>query len=234
MPTIWFRHSAGAVLEREKAQAELDFIAACGAIPVTIPEEKKITEIELLLFLYVQHRFMVFAEEALNGRSDTMTVRGALEEYLPIAVNKAFESKHPHAMTVKRRESLGRFHSLVRYGFARPGSGWQELQRNLKERAELEERTMQQAALSAEANNGAKEADEKQQLVETDAQRAARRRARVYPLLTDRGWSIGDWQRNANVPKYDTAKAFLNGKNSRPETRKKLAAALGVSVSDLL
>jgi hypothetical protein len=50
----------------------------------------------------------------------------------------------------------------------------------------------------------------------------------VQPLLEAKGWSIHDWAKNASVD-FHTANNYLKGKtNPYPNTRKKLADALGV------
>jgi hypothetical protein len=59
------------------------------------------------------------------------------------------------------------------------------------------------------------------------------RKRLIEPLLDARGWSILDWAREANVD-YNTANDYLNGVTKpRRDTRKKLAAAIGMTVAEL-
>jgi hypothetical protein len=64
------------------------------------------------------------------------------------------------------------------------------------------------------------------------SKRSKSRHSFVDPILRDKGWSRRDWAANAQVePK--TAGKYLEGCNTYPDTRKKLADGLGVSVADL-
>lgn len=66
---------------------------------------------------------------------------------------------------------------------------------------------------------------------EPDAQNP--RQAFVIPLLERRGWSILDWASEANVS-YATAQDYLADKTKPfPNTRLKLAKALGITVQQL-
>jgi hypothetical protein len=62
---------------------------------------------------------------------------------------------------------------------------------------------------------------------------ASSRKAVIEPLLVERGWSTGDWASHANVD-YNTADDYLNNRsNTRRDTIKKLADALGISPGEM-
>jgi lambda repressor-like predicted transcriptional regulator len=62
---------------------------------------------------------------------------------------------------------------------------------------------------------------------------ANERQAVVVPMLEKKGWSIHEWASQANVD-FHTVHSYLNGKtNPHPNTRKKLADSLDISVLKL-
>lgn len=70
-------------------------------------------------------------------------------------------------------------------------------------------------------------------LTRTNLKAESRRRSVVDPLLKAKGLSIHDWAQRAIVD-HHTAANYLKGKtNPYPDTRKKLANALGLSPNDL-
>jgi hypothetical protein len=59
------------------------------------------------------------------------------------------------------------------------------------------------------------------------------RKASLEPLLAERGFSVHDWAKSANVD-FHTANDYLRGKTRpHPSTLKKLAQALGIEVATL-
>ena len=70
---------------------------------------------------------------------------------------------------------------------------------------------------------------------ETPEQRSARRGAFIEPLLRAKGWSSGDWAKQAEPPvDYNTVDDYLKGiTNPRRSTRAALASALGINPDDM-
>lgn len=64
------------------------------------------------------------------------------------------------------------------------------------------------------------------------AERAATRQQIVKPILKHKGWSNNDWATNAHVA-FKTVTGYLDGKSTYPDTKKKLANALGLQPDGL-
>lgn len=62
---------------------------------------------------------------------------------------------------------------------------------------------------------------------------AARRQSKILPLLEDKGWTTSQWAAEAGVD-WHVPNDYLKGRrNPRPSSRKALAKALGLSVTEL-
>jgi len=138
-----------AEFEKHLAAAELEYLKAVKQIPEELSGDERLERLELYIAIYIRHRVLLFAQAAMNENpTPTMLVRQDIENYLQSAIGKAFSVKHPHAGTARQDESLGRLRSLVWLAFQTMG-GWEEIQRALLERAELEKRSMQEGVKEA-------------------------------------------------------------------------------------
>jgi hypothetical protein len=95
---------------------------------------------------------------------------------------------------------------------------------------------LQRKALEQAEFSPVLDSDKTTQTVESKPTNGTARRTRkevLEPLLAEKGLSVHDWATRAGVD-WHTADDYLNGKtNPYPDTRGKLARALGVKVEDL-
>ena len=123
-------------LEKERAQAELEFRQRCQEIIAASSPESS-DDMENALIQFVHHVFFAFAEEAVNSVSDTWTVREILDAYLQDLADTSFMRMHPGVHTVEHNMHRGRFHAMVRF-MVTNSPVWLELQNILIERAGME------------------------------------------------------------------------------------------------
>ena len=212
------RAGALARLERARAEAELEYRKEVGELIKKGRGSDK--EIESLLVQMVHARFFAFAEEALNGDSDTVTVRLALERYVHDVIDEVFMAEHPQRFTAYAPQARGGFHDFAAFCLKNSES-WVDLQKALMERAEEDE--------SLGPRDAAPDKAETVQVIEEEGEERFPERANwLRRQLAARHWGAEHVIRH-NGPDRKTLNKILAGKPVREDVLARLAAALSAS-----
>jgi hypothetical protein len=214
------RAGALARLERARAEAELEYRKEVRELIKNRRGSDTDKEIESLLVQMVHARFFAFAEEALNGDSDTVTVRLALERYVHDVIDEVFMAEHPQRFTAFAPQARGRFHDFAAFCLKNSES-WVDLQNALIERAEEDESLGPRDAAPAKA--------ETVQVIENGGEERFPERANwLRRQLAARHWGLEHVIRH-NGPDRKTLNKILAGKPVREDVLERLAAALSAS-----
>jgi lambda repressor-like predicted transcriptional regulator len=203
-------------VEQAMAEAEIRYLGARRGYE---SENRYETYLPELIYAFIKKTFFVFARQARQAGEEGIwsveQIRTAIDYYLRHLIVDTFFEKHPSPATHERQWFVDQTRSKLL-----ASKEWVQHQRGL-------------ASLAKSSSSKERPLSQRKSPASRPSDLADIRRAFVQPRLLEKGMSPSKWADRAG---FDTSVIYdyLNGRSKpRPETRKAMAEALGVTAIEL-